>query len=124
MRKIDSLLDILRKKSERDLIISGNNLTDEELEEKELCENSFLLFVEKAWPIIEGNAPFIYGWHAQAICEHLEALYNLDINRLIINLPPRVGKSNLCAVLFPAWVWTNQPHLRFLYSSYSQSLSV
>lgn len=124
MSKIDSLITLLQKKSERDLIISGKSLTDQELEEKELCENSFLLFVEKAWPIIEGNAPFIYGWHVQAICEHLEALYHLDINRLIINIPPRLGKSNVCSVLFPAWVWVNQSHLRFLYSSYAQSLSI
>src|ERR1700728_4761180 len=101
----------------------GIGLTDEQKEEREACENSFLTFTEKAWPIIEGNAPFIPGWHAQAICEHLEALYKLEISRLIINLPPRVGKSNICSVLYTAWVWTKEPHLRFLYSSYAQSLS-
>lgn len=101
----------------------GIGLTDEQKEEREACENSFLTFTEKAWPIIEGNAPFVPGWHAQAICEHLEALYRLEISRLIINLPPRVGKSNICSVLYTAWVWTKEPHLRFLYSSYAQSLS-
>lgn len=124
MKKIDTLKNLLNLKVARDLLISGNNLIPEELEEKEFCENSFLLFVEKAWPIIEGNAPFIYGWHVQAITEHLEALFYLDINRLIINLPPRLGKSNLCSVLFPAWCWITQPHSRFLYSSYAQVLSV
>ena len=124
MKKIDRLNNLLNLKIKRDLIISGNDLSDEEKELKELCENSFLLFVEKAWPIIEGNAPFIYGWHVQAICEHLEALFYLYINRLIINLPPRLGKSNLCSVLFPAWAWINDPHSRFLYSSYAQVLSV
>ncbi len=124
MNKIDSLKNILQKKVDHDIIISGKNLTDAELEEKELCESSFLIFVQKAWPIIEGNAPFIYGWHVQAICEHLEALFYLYINRLIINCPPRVGKSNVCSVLLTAWVWTNDPGSRFLYSSYAQVLSV
>jgi phage terminase large subunit-like protein len=124
MKKIDSLKNILRLKVKHDSLISGNNLTDEEIETKELCEKSLLLFVEKSWPLIEGNAPFIYGWHVQAICEHLEALFYLDINRLVINLPPRVGKSNICSVLFPAWVWINEPGSRFLYSSYAQVLSV
>lgn len=101
----------------------GIGLTDKQKEERESCENSFLTFTEKAWPLIEGNAPFIPGWHAQAICEHLEALYKLEISRLIINLPPRVGKSNICSVLYTAWVWTKEPHLRFLYSSYAHSLS-
>ena len=99
-------------------------LSDEQQEEKELCESSFLLFVSKAWSIIEGDSPFIYGWHVQAICEHLEALHRLDINRLIINCPPRIGKSNLASVLLPAWIWTHKPDIRFLYSSYAQSLSV
>lgn len=124
MNKIDSLKSILQKKIDQDIIISGKNLTDEELEEKELCERSFLIFVQKAWPIIEGNAPFIYGWHVQAICEHMESLFHLNINRLIINIPPRLGKSNLCSVLFPAWAWINDPGSRFLYSSYAQVLSV
>lgn len=124
MKKIDALKNTLRLKVQHDIFVSGNNLTEEELETKELCEQSFLLFVEKAWPIIEGNAPFIYGWHIQAICEHLEALFYLDINRLVINLPPRVGKSNICSVLFPAWVWINDPGSRFLYSSYAQVLSI
>lgn len=124
MNKIDSLKSLLQKKIDHDIIISGKNLTDSELEEKELCESSFLIFVQKAWPIIEGNQPFIYGWHAQAMCEHLEALYNLYISHLIINCPPRLGKSNICSVLFNAWVWTLSPHLRFLFSSYSRSLSI
>lgn len=99
-------------------------LTSDQEEERALCEASFLLFVEKAWPIIEGAAPFVYGWHIKALCEHLEALYYLDINRLIVNLPPRLGKSNVCSVLYCAWIWTKEPHLRFLYSSYAQVLSV
>lgn len=102
----------------------GDNLSDKELEEKYICENSLYLFVERAWPIIEGGTDFLPGWHAQAICEHLEALYYLDINRLLINLPPRCGKSNICSVMYTAWVWTREPHLRFLYTSYAQTLSV
>jgi phage terminase large subunit-like protein len=124
MKNIDFLKLLLQKKVIHDELISGKNLTPEELETKSLCEKSLLLFVEKSWSIIEGNAPFIYGWHVQAICEHLEYLYHLYINRLIINCPPRVGKSNICSVIFPAWVWINDPSLRFLYSSYAQSLSV
>lgn len=115
---------LLTSISDRIALIGGRKLSDAQIEEKYLCENSLYLFVEKAWPIIEGAATFIPGWHAQAICEHLEALYNLDITHLLINCPPRIGKSNICSVLLCAWVWTKQPHLRFLYSSYAQSLSV
>lgn len=99
-------------------------LTDEEYLIRETCENSFYEFTKHAWKIIEGNAIFRPGWHLEAICAHLEALYKLQINRLIINLPPRLGKSNVCSVLYCAWVWTKEPHYRFLYSAYAQKLSV
>lgn len=118
------LLQKLKAHTKEQSLRQGKGLTEAQKEERELCENSLLLFTEKAWPIIEGNAQFIYGWHVQAICEHLEALYKLEINRLLINCPPRIGKSNLCSVIFCAWVWTKEPHLRFLYSAYAQSLSV
>ena len=101
-----------------------SHLTDEEAATREKCENSLYEFVKHAWPIIEGNAVFKPGWHIEVICAHLEALYQLQISRLIINLPPRLGKSNICSVLFCAWVWTREPHYRFLYSAYAQKLSV
>ena len=47
-----------------------------------------------------------------------------DLFRLIVNLPPRSGKSLLTSVLWPAWVWTKQPSTRWLCASYSASLAV
>lgn len=102
----------------------GDRITAEQEQERWLCEKSFYLFVEKAWPVIEAGAKFIPGWHVEAICQHLEALYSLEINRLIINIPPRLGKSNLCSVLFPAWVFAKDPSQSFLYSAYASSLSI
>ena len=97
-------------------------LTDQELEEKAHCEESFYNFVAQSWRHIEGKN-FIQGWHINAICEHLEALYNLQIRNLVINIPPRFGKSIISSVCYPAYLWIKEPSLRFLYSSYAQSLS-
>ena len=98
-------------------------LTPEELALKSACQSSLYEFAKASWFQIEGR-PFIDGWHIQAITEHLEALYRHDISDLLINQPFRTGKSLLCSVIYPAWVWTNQPHLRFLYTSYSHKLSL
>jgi phage terminase large subunit-like protein len=97
-------------------------LTDEELAEKEYAEHSFYNFVERAWKHIEGK-DFISGWHVRAMTEHLEALHKLEIRNLIINLPPRCGKSLITGVCYPAYLWIKDPSLRFLYSSYAQTLS-
>ncbi len=87
------------------------------------ASDSFRLFVEAAWPIVVPAEPFQANWHIDAICEHLEAVAALQIKNLLINVPPRFGKSTIVSVLFPAWLWARTPTLRLLYSSYAQSLS-
>jgi hypothetical protein len=41
----------------------------------------------------------------------------------MINIPPRFGKTLLCSVLFPAWVWLSRPETRFLSAAYSLDLA-
>jgi len=88
------------------------------------AEDSLYEFVKQAWHLVEGDAPFIEGWHLQAICEHLEALVRRQIRNLLINMPPRSGKSTIVSVLFPAWVWIQKPEERFIYASYSHLLAI
>jgi phage terminase large subunit-like protein len=90
---------------------------------KLLAETSLLAFLKQAWPIIEGSVPFIDNWHLKVIAEHLEACYRRDIKNLIINVPPRSGKTTLISVAFPAWVWIQNPEEKFMYASYAHSLS-
>lgn len=98
----------------------------EQLEEERLAllaELSLYEFLKQAWPWIEGNTPFVEGWHLKVICEHLEAVANRQIKNLLINMPPRCSKSTLVSIAFPAWVWLRNPSERFLYASYSFSLA-
>jgi hypothetical protein len=81
-------------------------------------------FTELAWHVIEPSTSFIGNWHLDVMAEHLEAVYRCQINDLLINMPPRHMKSIEVAVMFPAWVWTVEPSLNWLFSSYAQSLSV
>jgi len=97
-------------------------LTEEELQVKEECEQSLYTFFTYAWEQIEGVS-FVGGWHLEALCEHLEALYRRDICDLLINVPPRTGKSSLISVAYPAWVWTQHPEYRFLCPSYALDLA-
>lgn len=58
---------------------------------KEQCEESLTNFIRHAWSVVEPGAPYIHGWHVDAVCMHLEAIANGDINRLLINIPPGPG---------------------------------
>lgn len=80
-------------------------------------------FVEQAWHIIEPGRPFVGGWHLDAICDHLTAVYNGDIKRLLVNMPPRHGKSSLISVLWSAWLLLNNPSIRLLCASYALNLA-
>ncbi len=104
------------------IIADENQLTHEESMEKELCELSLYEFGKRAWAITEG-VPFRDGWHAEIIAEHLEALYHKEISDLIVNQPPRTGKSSFGCVFFPCWGFIQNPSESYLYSSYSQWLS-
>lgn len=87
------------------------------------AENSLHAFVKLAWSQIEGNKPFIDGWHIAAICEHLEACIRGEIKTLLVNCPPRMTKTNLISIMFPAWVWIKKPWAKFMYASYAQHIS-
>lgn len=92
--------------------------------ERRLAESSLINFTRLAWNVIEPGTPYVDGWHLHVISEHLEAVTRGEIRNLIINIPPRHMKSIQVAVMWPVWVWINQPQFRWLFASYSSSLSV
>jgi predicted phage terminase large subunit-like protein len=79
-------------------------------------------FVREAWPVLEPSAPYIHGWHIDAVCAHLEAVTAGRITRLLINIPPGMMKSLLVSVLWPAWEWgpCGLASMRYLTTSYSE----
>lgn len=87
------------------------------------AELSFYEFFKQAWHVIEPGVELVDGWYLQAVADHLQAAFQRDIKRLIINIPPRTNKTNLCSVAFPAWVWIHNPSEQFVYASYSDSLA-
>ena len=100
-----------------------NKLTLEQVQ-AERYRRSLREFTKAAWPTIEPGSDYTSGWHLDAISDHLEAVIEGEIKRLIINIPPRHSKSISTAVVLPAWTWATQPSKKFLYASYSASLSI
>jgi predicted phage terminase large subunit-like protein len=88
-----------------------------------LSKRDFREFIKDAWPILEPVTPYNEGYHHAAIAEHLQAVSKGDIKKLIINAPPQMGKSILTSVLWPLWDWIEQPHQRFLCTSFKNDLA-
>lgn len=80
-------------------------------------------YIAEAWHVVEPATAFVPNWHIDAIADHLAAVTNGEIRRLLINIPPRHAKSLLVSVFWPTWVWTFRAASRWLFASYAQSLS-
>ncbi len=94
-----------------------------DLLDRALAERSLADFVRQAWPLLEPRTPFLNNWHIDLLAEYLEAVAAGDITRLLVNVPPRSGKSLLTTVFLPCWVWLRNPAERFMFASYSAVLS-
>ena len=99
-------------------------------EDRSLYESSLSAFVKAAWSSMDGSE-FQESWALDALCEHLEAVTRGHIKRLLINFPPRCGKSNVASIAWPAWVWAQKdtsfvagPNVRFLCGSYNHTLAL
>lgn len=93
--------------------------------ERARCELSFIDFVRAAWHVLEPAHPFTDGWAVEAIAEHLQAVTEGQIRRLLINVPPGCTKSMLTNVFWPAWEWgpRGRGSHRFISASYEQGLA-
>lgn len=88
-----------------------------------LIDKKLHRFIKHTWPLVEPGARFLDNWHLEAIADHLQAVYSGEIKRLIINIPPRCGKSLLTSVFFPAWAWAQSPELKWIFCSHDQGLA-
>lgn len=90
--------------------------------QREKARRSLEEFIYQGWSVLEPVAPFVRGWHISAICEHLEAITNGEITRLVINVPPSTMKSLTASVFWPAWEWgpKDLTSLRYLSTTYAE----
>lgn len=94
------------------------------------CEESLYCFVRSGFPYID-PATWIDSWAIEAVCDHLQAVADGEIRKLILNISPRCLKTITSSVSFPAWTWaqpgngaTLGPKVSFMCASYGRDLSM
>lgn len=102
------------------------SLIKKELALRALAKKSLKYFVLLKWQRYE-NKPFLDNWHYDYLCTILEATLPFKENphiltRLMINMPPSYGKTELIARCFIAWALGHYPQRKFFYISYSDDL--
>lgn len=100
------------------------------LEQTEALEASLTEFVRGGWGAIDSTS-YQDSWAIDALCDHLTGVTLGHIPRLLINFPPRCGKTKVASVSWPAWTWAqgertflSGPNVRFLCGSYNHDLSL
>src|SRR5260370_8706214 len=104
---------------------------DDGLEGERLrLEGSLIEFVEAAWPSID-SSEYQQNWAIDSLAEHLQAIVEGKIRKLLVNISPRCCKTTVASICFPAWVWCRRhrdylsgPGVRFLSASYGHALSI
>jgi predicted phage terminase large subunit-like protein len=81
------------------------------------ARRSLLSFTEYTLPQYQRAA------HHELIAEKLEAVERGDIDRLMIFMPPRHGKSELASKRFPAWCLGRNPKRQIIAASYNSDLA-
>lgn len=102
-------------------------MNDESLIEKYKLQGSLLEFTQifyklRTGRLFELSEPIGRESHYITICRELMKVFNGETTKLIINVPPRYGKTELL-IHFVAWALANYPDSNFIYVSYSHSLA-
>jgi predicted phage terminase large subunit-like protein len=71
----------------------------------------------------EFNRSFQHNWHYDLIAQKLEEVLAGTCNRLIINIPPGTGKTELITKCFPTWALGNKPQTQIIATGYSANLT-
>jgi predicted phage terminase large subunit-like protein len=79
---------------------------------------NFLDFVRYVWP------QFICGPHHAIMAKKFEALVRGELNRVIINIAPRHGKSELTSYLFLAWLMGQEPDAKIIQATHTAELAM
>lgn len=95
---------------------------DRKAERKRLT-SSHLEFTKHFFLEKEGQH-FSVGRFHKVLCDTLDRVYAGEIPRLIINIPPGYGKTELAVINFVAHGFAKNPRARFIHASYAEPLAL
>lgn len=69
------------------------------------------------------NPNYVFNWHHEVLIEALQRIAERKIDRIVVMMPPRHGKSELVSILFPAWCFVRNSSEHIILASYAVSLA-
>jgi len=90
---------------------------------RELLKSDLLKFTTYFFANIN-NREYVVGEHHRLICKSLNKVVSGEVNRLIINIAPRYGKTEIAVKNFIAMGLAVNPASKFIHLSYSDDLAL
>ena len=90
----------------------------EEMNKVKHRQNNFLDFIKHVYP------NYIIGEHHRKLAQLFEDIANGKKKRIIVNIAPRHGKSELISYLAPAWFLGKHPAKKVIMASHTADLAV
>lgn len=89
---------------------------------KYMLENDFMMFTRYFFRLREGSK-MIINWHHYIIAYVLQAVIDLKIKRLIINIAPGYTKTEAAVLSFISYGLAKFPKSKYIHASYSGDLA-
>ena len=88
---------------------------------REVLESDFLMFCRFFFKVRLSYKMKINPHHV-LMARTMERVFNGDIKRLIINVPPGYTKTEMCVIMFIAWSMAKRPKSKFIHVTYADTL--
>ena len=86
------------------------------------CQTDFRAFAQRAFSVLEPGA-LEPARHIDVICRLLEKIYECEVRRALVCIPPRYLKTYLISIAFTAWILGRNPKRRIICASYGAALA-
>lgn len=90
---------------------------------RQRCEDDFEFFARYMFKCTKG-VKYKFSYHLHEITKALVRVWKGETTHLIINMPPRYGKTELVVKLFVSWCYAHNPSCEFIHLSYSDLLAM
>lgn len=90
---------------------------------QETCRSDFHTFARFVFPVVAPGVPFEDAPHFRVLATALQKVVSGEIQRLLIAIPPRHGKSIFASVILPCWILGLLPSAKIICASYGEGLA-
>ena len=88
-----------------------------------ILRREFPLFFRRVFQTLDPGTPYVPNWHYLVLARALQRVMTGENRRLIINVPPRSGKSIMASVAWPMFVLGHDPTRRIICVSHTEDLA-